>query len=48
MEVAGRSDKEIKRDVPQILDIVGLAKQVNNIPWKFQEENSNEQPWREH
>ena len=32
MEVAGRSDKEIKRDVPQILDIVGLAKQVNKYP----------------
>lgn len=32
MEVANRSDKEIKRDVPQVLDIVGLLAKVDRYP----------------
>lgn len=32
MEVIGASDKEIKRDVPEILEIVGLKDRANNFP----------------
>ncbi len=32
MEVIGASDKEIKRDVPQVLDIVGLRDKSCNFP----------------
>ncbi|MFN7088235.1 MAG: cell division ATP-binding protein FtsE, partial [Candidatus Paceibacteria bacterium] len=32
MEVAGRSDSEIKRDVPQVLELVGLQDKANNFP----------------
>ena len=30
MEVSGRSDTDIKEDVPQVLEIVGLADKINN------------------
>lgn len=30
MEVAGKSDREIKEDVPQVLNIVGLSDKVDN------------------
>ena len=32
MEVIGKSDAEITRDVPMVLDIVGLAERANNFP----------------
>ena len=32
MEVIGKTDEEIKRDVPQVLEIVGLSKRVDNFP----------------
>ncbi len=32
MEVAGRSDAEIAEDVPQALELVGLADKINNFP----------------
>ena len=32
MEVIGASDEEIKRDVPRVLDIVGLSDKLNNFP----------------
>jgi len=32
MEVIGASDEEIKRDVPRVLDIVGLNDKLNNFP----------------
>lgn len=32
MEVMGASDEEIKRDVPQVLEIVGLTHRANNFP----------------
>ena len=32
MEVAGRTDAEIDEDVPQVLDLVGLADKMDNFP----------------
>jgi cell division transport system ATP-binding protein len=32
MEVAGRSDSEIKRDVSQVLELVGIADKAGNFP----------------
>lgn len=32
MEVAGRTDVEIDEDVPQVLDLVGLADKMDNFP----------------
>ncbi len=32
MEVIGASDEEVKRDVPQILELVGLADKFQNFP----------------
>ena len=32
MEVIGASNEEIKRDVPRVLDIVGLSNKLNNFP----------------
>lgn len=32
MEVEGKAQEEIVRDVPRILDIIGLAEKVNNFP----------------
>jgi len=32
MEVIGASDEEIERDVPSVLDIVGLSNKLNNFP----------------
>ena len=32
MEVIGASDEDIDRDVPQILDLVGLSDKINNFP----------------
>ena len=32
LEVIGASDKEIKRDVPEVLEIVGLTERANNFP----------------
>lgn len=32
MEVIGATDEEIKRDVPAVLDIVGLEKRANHFP----------------
>ena len=32
MEVIGASDEEIERDVPRVLDIVGLKDKLNNFP----------------
>ena len=32
MEVAGMSDKDIKRDVTQVLEIVGLTARADNFP----------------
>lgn len=32
MEVAGRPENEIKRDVPQVLDLVGLTEKGGNFP----------------
>lgn len=32
MEVAGREDAEIEEDVPQVLELVGLAEKMNNFP----------------
>ena len=32
MEVMGASDKDIKRDVPQVLEIVGLSDRTDNFP----------------
>lgn len=32
MEVAGMSDEDIKRDVPQVLEIVGLSERAQNFP----------------
>ena len=32
MEVIGASDEEIERDVPRVLDIVGLNDKLNNFP----------------
>ena len=32
MEVMGASDKEIERDVPEVLEVVGLADKSNNFP----------------
>ncbi len=32
MEVIGASDKEIARDVPKVLEIVGLSERKNNFP----------------
>jgi cell division transport system ATP-binding protein len=32
MEVIGASDQDIKRDVPQVLDIVGLTERADNFP----------------
>jgi len=32
MEVMGLKDEEIKRDVPQILEIVGLTERADNLP----------------
>jgi len=32
MEVMGISEDEIKRDVPQILELVGLSDRINNFP----------------
>lgn len=32
MEVTGATDEEIKRDIPQILEIVGLKERANNFP----------------
>ena len=35
MEVSGISDKEIKRDVPQILKLVGLEHRANHFPFQL-------------
>lgn len=32
MEVAGKSDKEIENDVPQVVDIVGLSEKLDRYP----------------
>ena len=32
MEVIGKDEEEIKRDVPQVLDIVGLSSRAHNFP----------------
>lgn len=32
MEVMGASDRDIKRDVPQVLELVGLADRADNFP----------------
>jgi len=32
MEIMGASDRDIKRDVPQVLELVGLANRVDNFP----------------
>ena len=32
MEAAGRGDAEIEEDVPQVLELVGLADKMNNFP----------------
>ena len=32
MEVMGASDEEIKRDVPEVLEVVGLSDKANNFP----------------
>ncbi len=32
MEVAGKSEAEIKNDVPRVLDLVGLKDKMNNFP----------------
>jgi len=32
MEVAGRPEKDIRRDVPQVLELVGLGDRANNFP----------------
>lgn len=32
MEVAGKSDKEIESDVPQVIDIVGLSQKMDRYP----------------
>lgn len=32
MEAAGKADEEIREDVDQVLDLVGLADKVNNFP----------------
>jgi cell division transport system ATP-binding protein len=32
MEVSGKSDKEIENDVPQVIDIVGLAEKLHRYP----------------
>lgn len=32
MQVIGASDRDIQRDIPQILDIVGLTERVANLP----------------
>jgi len=32
MEVIGKSEEEIARDVPQVLEIVGLTEKANNFP----------------
>ena len=32
MEVIGASDEELERDVPRVLDIVGLSDKLNNFP----------------
>ena len=32
MEVIGASDEEIKRDIPRVLEIVGLSDKLNNLP----------------
>ncbi|KKT86465.1 MAG: Cell division ATP-binding protein FtsE [Parcubacteria group bacterium GW2011_GWC1_45_9] len=32
MEVSGMSDEDIKRDVPQVLELVGLSDRKNNFP----------------
>jgi cell division transport system ATP-binding protein len=32
MEVAGKSDKEIENDVPQVVDIVGLSNKLDRYP----------------
>jgi len=32
MEALGATDEEIKRDVPEVLDIVGLAEKADNFP----------------
>lgn len=32
MEVSGKSDKEIENDVPQVIDIVGLAQKMDRYP----------------
>jgi len=32
MEVTGATDQEISRDIPQILEIVGLTERANNFP----------------
>ena len=32
MEVAGKSDREIEADVPQVIDIVGLSEKIDRYP----------------
>jgi len=32
MEIAGRTDTDIRRDVPQVLDLVGLGDRAGNFP----------------
>ncbi len=32
MEIMGASDKDIKRDVPQVLEVVGLSDRADNFP----------------
>lgn len=35
MEAAGRSDDEIKSDVPHVLDLVGLGAKLGNFPYEL-------------
>ncbi|MBM3252610.1 MAG: ATP-binding cassette domain-containing protein, partial [Candidatus Omnitrophica bacterium] len=35
MEVAGASDKEIKQDVPQLLELVGLPDKLDKFPYQL-------------
>lgn len=35
MEAAGRTDQEIEEDVPQVLDLVGLADKMDNFPFQL-------------
>lgn len=35
MEVAGKSDEEIREDVGQVLELVGLGDKINNFPYQL-------------